>query len=76
MANTETLGALTVQSDDILIFRPAAPWNYAAGQISVLFDGLHNVGGGSVNQMADFDLVDIETQVGDVLLSAGTLVCE
>lgn len=74
VANTETLGALTVQSDDILIFRPAAPWNYAAGQISVLFDGIRNVGGGTVNQMADFDLVDIDTQVGDVLLSAGTLV--
>lgn len=74
VANTETLGALTIQSDDILIFRPAAPWNYAAGQISVLFKGIHNVGGGTVNQMADFDLVDIDTQVGDVLLTAGTLV--
>ena len=74
VANTETLGALTVHSDDILIFRPAAPWNYAAGQISVLFKGIHDVGGGTINQMADFDLVDIDTQVGDLLLSAGTLV--
>ena len=74
VAGTETLGALTIQSDDILIFRPLAPWNYAAGQISVLFDGIQSAGGGTVQAMADFDLVDVDTQVGDVMLTAGTLV--
>lgn len=74
VAGTETLGSLTVQSDDILIFRPAAPWNYAAGSISVLFDGIQSLAGNTVQSMADFDLVDTDTQVGDVLLSAGTLI--
>jgi VCBS repeat-containing protein len=74
VVGVETLGSLTIQSDDILIFRPLAPWNYAAGQISVLFDGIQSVGGGTVLAMADFDLVDVDTQVGDVLLTAGSLV--
>ncbi len=71
---TESFGPLTIQSDDIAVFRPAAPWNYSAGSIFVLFDGMESVAGGAIQQRADFDLVDCDTQVGDVLLRAGDLV--
>ena len=71
---TETLGGLTVQSDDILVFRPSAPWNYANGTILMLFDGLQSVGGGAIDSPSDFDLVDRDTQMGDITLHAGDLI--
>ncbi len=74
VSGTESFGPLTIQSDDIAVFRPAAPWNYSAGSIFVLLDGVESVAGGAIQQRADFDLVDRDTQVGDVLLRAGDLV--
>ncbi|MFO1006645.1 MAG: DUF2341 domain-containing protein [Planctomycetaceae bacterium] len=71
---SETLAGLSVQSDDILVFRPSAPWNYANGTILMLFDGLLSVDGGAIESPSDFDLVDRDTQMGDITLHAGDLI--
>lgn len=74
VSSDEMIGGITVNPDDIVVLRPAADLNYASGTLQVLFDGMHSVGGGTIDQMADFDLVDRDTWMGDVFLRAGTLI--
>ena len=63
-------GGLTVDDRDIFIFRPTTSGDYSAGTLTLLFDG-NDIGLGTLTA---FTLVEHDTTVGDVTLSAGELL--
>lgn len=63
----ETLGGVTVQSNDVVVFRPTVAGDYSAGTFSVL---LRNPGA-TGNGLRDFALVENSMTVGGTTLNAG-----
>ena len=63
---------MAVDDRDIFIFRPDEAGNYTAGTMTLLFDG-NDVG---IGTLTAFTLVEQDTVVGDVTLSAGDLLLD
>ena len=63
----ETIGGLSVDDKDIFVFRPTEPGDYSAGTMTLLLDG-SDIG---IGNLTAFTLVEHDTTVGDVTLSAG-----
>jgi VCBS repeat-containing protein len=74
VSGNETFGSLTVQNDDVVVFRPEIAGSFASGSFFVLFDGLENVDGGKIGYLADIDLIEQTTLIGDLLLQPGDVV--
>ena len=74
VSGSETLGSLTMQGDDVAVFRPDVPGSFASGSFFLLFDGLESIAGAAIDYLADIDLIEQATLVGDVLLQPGDLV--
>lgn len=71
-SNTSTLSSLntvTVNNNDVVAFRPLVAGDYSRGTFTVLFT---NVGGG--DNVRGLALVEKNTVVGDVTLTAGSLL--
>src|SRR5439155_14282606 len=74
-AANETListNTLAVGQDDVVVFRPDHPDDSSSGTLTVLLNGLSALNGG--NNVRDIALVEQDTPVGDVTLTAGTVL--
>ena len=60
--------SLTVNREDVFVFRPDTPGDYSSGSFYMLLD---NLSGGDVHSIS---LVETTTVVGDTTLSAGTFL--
>ena len=74
VSGSESFGSLSVQTDDVVVFRPDVVGSFTSGSFFVLFDGLESIAGGAIDYLADVDLIEQTTLVGDVLLQPGDLV--
>ncbi len=63
----ETLGGVSVLSQDIVVFRPTTVGDYSSGTFTVLLRGP----GGTGNNVRDFALVETQMSVGGATLNAG-----
>jgi Domain of unknown function (DUF4347)/Cadherin domain/Right handed beta helix region/Periplasmic copper-binding protein (NosD) len=63
----QTLGGVSVTKNDIVVFRPTTPGNYASGSFSVLIRDP----GGTGKDVLDFALVEQPITVGGTALQAG-----
>ena len=70
LENDQTVdgGAITFHDNDVLVFRPDTPGNYSTGTVFMLLDDLTEFDARGIS------LVEQDTVVGDVTLSAGTFL--
>jgi len=73
-SGNETFGTLNVTKNDIVVYRPDSSGNFADGTFFLAIKSLDALPGGKTQNIGDFDLIERDTQVGDVLLRAGDLV--
>lgn len=66
----ETLGGVSIKSEDIVVFRPTTAGDYSSGAFTVLLRGP----GATGNNVRDFALVETQMTIGGTTLNAGDIL--